>query len=51
MIAFLDASAVIDAVEETAAWAEALKQLLRQLALSRQSWLGWRVGSSRRRDA
>ena len=64
MIAFLDASAVIYAVEGTAAWAEALKQQLRQLAMadpasagglqlaiSRLSWLECRVGPPRRRDA
>lgn len=64
MIAFLDASAVIYAVEGTAAWAEALKQQLRQLALadpasagdlqlaiSRLSWLECRLGPLRRRDA
>jgi hypothetical protein len=52
VIAFLDASAVIYAVEGTVAWSEALKQLLRQLAraargstgglqlaISRLSWL------------
>jgi len=62
--AFLDASAVIYAVEGTAAWAEALKQQLRQLAMvdpasagglqlaiSRLSWLECRVGPLRRRDA
>lgn len=64
MIAFLDASAVIYAVEGTPAWAEALKQQLRQLAcseqasagglqlaISRLSWLECRVGPLRRRDA
>lgn len=64
MIAFLDASAVIYAVEGTPAWAEALKQQLRQLAMadqasagglqlaiSRLSWLECRVGPLRRRDA
>jgi len=64
VIAFLDASAVIYAVEGTAAWAEALKQTLRQLAISveastgglqlaisRLSWLECRVGPLRRRDA
>jgi len=64
VIAFLDASAVIYAVEGTAAWAEALKQQLRQLAMadpasagglqlaiSRLSWLGCRVGPLRRREA
>jgi predicted nucleic acid-binding protein len=64
VIAFLDASAVIYAVEGTAAWAEALKQQLRQLAMadpasagslqlatSRLSWLECRVGPLRRRDA
>ena len=64
MIAFLDASAVICAVEGTPAWAEALKQQLRQLAgseqasamglqlaISRLSWLECRVGPLRRRDA
>ena len=64
MIAFLDASAVIYAVEGTAAWAEAVKQQLRQLAdsaepsagglqlaISRLSWLECRVGPLRRRDA
>lgn len=63
MIAFLDASAVIYAVEGTPAWAEALKQQLRQLAMadqasagglqlaiSRLSWLECRVGPLRRRD-
>ena len=56
MIAFLDASAVIYAVQGTEAWAEALKQQLRQLAtvdeastgglrlaISRLSWLERRV--------
>jgi predicted nucleic acid-binding protein len=64
VIAFLDASAVIYAVEGTAAWAGALKQQLRQLAMedqasagglqlaiSRLSWLECRVGPLRRRDA
>ena len=64
VIAFLDASAVIYAVEGTEAWAEALKQQLRhlaataetsagglQLAISRLSWLDCRVGPLRRRDA
>ena len=64
MIAFLDASAVIYAVEGTEAWAEALKQQLRQLAkaadtsagglqlaISRLSWLECRLGPLRRRDA
>lgn len=64
MIAFLDASAVIYAVEGTAAWAEAVKHQLRQLAdsaepsagglqlaISRLSWLECRVGPLRRRDA
>jgi predicted nucleic acid-binding protein len=64
VIAFLDASAVIYAVEGTPAWAEALKQQLRQLAMadqasagglqlaiSRLSWLECRVGPLRRRDA
>lgn len=64
MIAFLDASAVIYAVEGTAEWAEAVKQQLRQLAdsaepsagglqlaISRLSWLECRVGPLRRRDA
>ena len=64
VIAFLDASAVIYAVEGTEAWAEALKQQLRQLAttadtsagglqlvISRLSWLECRVGPLRRRDA
>lgn len=64
MIAFLDASAVIYAVEGTPAWAEALKHQLRQLAMadqasagglqlaiSRLSWLECRVGPLRRRDA
>ena len=64
MIAFLDASAVIYAVEGSAAWAEALKHQLRQLArseeasmgglqlaVSRLSWLECRVGPLRRRDA
>lgn len=64
MIAFLDASAVIYAVEGSAAWAEALKHQLRQLArseqastgglqlaISRLSWLECRVGPLRRRDA
>jgi predicted nucleic acid-binding protein len=64
VIAFLDASAVIYAVEGTAAWAEALKQRMRQLAgseqasarglqlaISRLSWLECRVGPLRRRDA
>jgi predicted nucleic acid-binding protein len=63
VIAFLDASAVIYAVEGTPAWAEALKQQLRQLAMadqasagglqlaiSRLSWLECRVGPLRRRD-
>lgn len=63
MIAFLDASALIYAVEGTPAWAEALKQQLRQLAMadqasagglqlaiSRLSWLECRVGPLRRRD-
>ncbi len=64
MIAFLDASAVIYAVEGSAAWAEALKHQLRQLArtedasmgglqlaVSRLSWLECRVGPLRRRNA
>jgi len=64
VIAFLDASAVIYAVEGTPAWAMALKQQLRQLAgseqafaeglqlaISRLSWLECRVGPLRRRDA
>lgn len=64
MIAFLDASAVIYAVEGSPEWSEALKQLLRQLAMadqasagglhlaiSRLSWLECRVGPLRRRDA
>ena len=64
MIAFLDASAVIYAVEGTAEWAEAVKQQLRQLAdsaepsagvlqlaISRLSWLECRVGPLCRRDA
>ena len=62
MIVFLDASAVIYAVEGKPAWAEALKQQLRrladeaaagglQLAISRLSWLECRVGPLRRRDA
>ena len=64
MIAFLDASAVIYAVEGTPEWSEALKQQLRelamadqasagglQLAISRLSWLECRVGPLRRRDA
>lgn len=64
VIAFLDASAVIYAVEGTEAWAEALKQQLRQLAkaadtsagglqlaISRLSWLECRLGPLRRRDA
>lgn len=64
MIAFLDASAVIYAVEGTAEWAEAVKQQLRQLAdsaepsagglqlaISRLSWLECRVGPLLRRDA
>lgn len=63
MIAFLDASAVMYAVQGTEAWAEALKQQLRQLAMvdeastgglrlaiSRLSWLECRVGPLRRRD-
>jgi len=61
VIAFLDASAVIYAVEGKPAWAEALKQQLRrladeaaagglQLAISRLSWLECRVGPLRRRD-
>jgi predicted nucleic acid-binding protein len=63
VIAFLDASALIYAVEGTPAWAEALKQQLRQLAMadqasagglqlaiSRLSWLECRVGPLRRRD-
>jgi len=65
VIAFLDASAVIYAVEGTSVWAEALKRELRQLAdsartsaegdlqmaISRLSWLECRVGPLRRRDA
>lgn len=64
MIAFLDASAVIYAVEGSPEWSEALKQQLRQLAMadqasagglqlaiSRLSWLECRVGPRRRRDA
>ena len=64
MIAFLDASAVIYAVEGSPKWSEALKQQLRQLAMadqasagglqlaiSRLSWLECRVGPLRRRDA
>ena len=65
MIAFLDASAVIYAMEGTPEWSEALKQQLRQLAMadqglaagglqlavSRLSWLECRVGPLRRRDA
>jgi predicted nucleic acid-binding protein len=64
VIAFLDASAVIYAVEGTVAWSEALKQQLRQLAMadrgstgglqlaiSRLSWLECRVGPLRRQDA
>jgi predicted nucleic acid-binding protein len=64
VIAFLDASAVIYAVEGTQALAEALKQQLRQLAgseqasagglqlaISRLSWLECHVGPLRRRDA
>lgn len=64
MIAFLDASAVIYAVEGSPEWSEALKQQLRQLAMadqasagglqlaiSRLSWLECRVGPLRRRDA
>ena len=64
MIAFLDANAVIYAVEGTPLWAEALKRQLRQLAsadeasagglqlaISRLSWLECRVGPLRRRDA
>ena len=63
MIAFLDASAVIYAVEGEAVWAEAVKRQLRQLAatahasggvlrlaVSRLSWLECRVGPLRRRD-
>ena len=64
MIAFLDASAVIYAVEGSPEWSEALKHQLRelamadqasagglQLAISRLSWLECRVGPLRRRDA
>jgi predicted nucleic acid-binding protein len=64
VIAFLDASAVIYAVEGSPEWSEALKQQLRQLAMadqasagglqlaiSRLSWLECRVGPLRRRDA
>lgn len=64
MIAFLDACAVIYAVEGSPEWSEALKQQLRQLAMadqasagglqlaiSRLSWLECRVGPLRRRDA
>ena len=64
MIAFLDASAVIYAVEGSPEWSEALKQQLRQLAMadqasagglqlaiSRLSWLECRVGPLRRQDA
>lgn len=64
MIAFLDASAVIYAVEGSPELSEALKQQLRQLAMadqasagglqlaiSRLSWLECRVGPLRRRDA
>ena len=64
MIAFLDACAVIYAVDGTPGWAMALKQQLRQLArseqastgglqlaISRLSWLECRVGPLRRRDA
>ena len=40
MIAFLDASAVIYAVEGSAGWAEALKHPLRQLARSDQASTG-----------
>ena len=63
MIAFLDASAVIYAVEGAPVWAEALKRELRlladsvpasagglQLAISRLSWLECRVGPLRRHD-
>jgi predicted nucleic acid-binding protein len=63
VIAFLDASAVIYAVEGEAVWAEAVKRQLRQLAatahasggvlrlaVSRLSWLECRVGPLRRRD-
>ncbi|MFZ9754110.1 MAG: type II toxin-antitoxin system VapC family toxin [Cyanobium sp.] len=63
-MAFLNASAVIDAVEGEAVWAEAVKRQLRQLAatahasggvlrlaVSRLSWLECRVGPLRRRDA
>jgi hypothetical protein len=61
VIAFLDASAVIYAVEGEAVWAEAVKRQLRQLAatahasggvlrlaVSRLSWLECRVGPLRR---
>jgi predicted nucleic acid-binding protein len=64
VIAFLDACAVIYAVDGTPGWAMALKQQLRQLArseqastgglqlaISRLSWLECRVGPLRRRDA
>jgi predicted nucleic acid-binding protein len=64
VIAFLDASAVIYAVEGSPEWSEALKQQLRQLAMadqasagglqlaiSRLSWLECHVGPLRRRDA
>jgi len=63
VIAFLDASAVIYAVEGEAVWAEAVKRQLRllaakahasggglRLAVSRLSWLECRVGPLRRRD-
>jgi hypothetical protein len=63
VIAFLDASAVIDAVEGEAVWAEAVKWQLCQLpatgqacggglrlAVSRLSWLECRLGPLRRRD-
>jgi predicted nucleic acid-binding protein len=63
VIAFLDASAVIYAVEGEAVWAEAVKRQLRQLAatahacggglhlaVSRLSWLECRVGPLRRLD-
>ena len=63
MIAFLDASAVIYAVEAEALWAEAVKRQIRELAatahasggvlrlaVSRLSWLECCVGPLRRRD-
>lgn len=64
MIAFLDASAVIYAVEGVSKWAEAVKHELRRLArsdqaaskglrlaISRLSWLECRVRPLRQRDA